>query len=129
MTTTKYRTARVVSLIALAFSTASAQASIIDLAWDAHGRMERELVVPPGKFAEVCGRLNTSDVVQWRFEAVEALDFNIHFHEGEKVTYPERQDDTREMSGTFSSQAEHDYCWMWRNRGTRPVAMTFQLTR
>lgn len=129
MTAMRDRTACIVSTIVLAFTAAGAQASVIDLAWDAQGRMERDLVVPPGKFAEVCGRLRSSDVVQWRFEAVEALDFNIHFHEGEKVTYPERRDDTREMSGTFSSQAEHDYCWMWRNRGSRPVAMTFQLTR
>ena len=47
----------------------AARAEVIDITWDAAGRFERQLTVAPGKFAEVCGKLNPPVDVQWQFTA------------------------------------------------------------
>ena len=40
-----------------------------------------------GKFVEICGKLPSGARVGWSFEAQEALDFNIHYHVGDKVEF------------------------------------------
>ena len=115
--------------IALALASFAARSAITELAWDAKGSMERQLEIAPGKFAEICGKLGAADVVTWQFEASAPVDFNIHFHEGDKVEYPERQDSTRALSGTFRPAAARDYCWMWTNRGAAAVKASVRLRR
>lgn len=102
---------------------------LIDIDWRADGSFERELTVPAGKFAEVCGKLAANATVAWRFDAAAPLDFNIHFHEGKKVEYPEKRAGVSQASGSLKVAAPQDYCWMWRNKAAKEARLTLSLRR
>ena len=114
--------------LAILCSTA-ARADIIDIAWNEQGRFERRVSVAPGKFAEVCGKLARADSVAWRFEASGPLNFNIHYHEGKDVRYPERRDALAGASGRLQVVLDQDYCWMWTNKSGQAVDLNRLLTR
>jgi len=114
--------------LAILCSTA-ARADIIDIAWNEQGRFERRVSVAPGKFAEVCGKLARADSVAWRFEASGPLNFNIHYHEGKDVRYPERRDALAGASGRLQVVLDQDYCWMWTNKSGQAVDLNLLLTR
>ena len=77
-----------------------AHAALVDLAFDSAGRFAHAAPVAPGKFVEVCGKLAKGQVA-WRCEAEEALDFNIHHHEGKKVVMPEQRAASTAAKGTL----------------------------
>ncbi len=114
--------------LAILCSTA-ARADIIDIAWNEQGRFERRVSVAPSKFAEVCGKLARADSVAWRFEASGPLNFNIHYHEGKDVRYPERRDALAGASGRLQVVLDQDYCWMWTNKSGQAVDLNLLLTR
>ena len=114
--------------LAILCSTA-ARADIIDIAWNEQGRFERRVSVAPGKFAEVCVKLARADSVAWRFEASGPLNFNIHYHEGKDVRYPERRDALAGASGRLQVVLDQDYCWMWTNKSGQAVDLNLLLTR
>ena len=114
--------------LAILCSTA-ARADIIDIAWNEQGRFERRVSVAPGKFAEACGKLARADSVAWRFEASGPLNFNIHYHEGKDVRYPERRDALAGASGRLQVALDQDYCWMWTNKSGQAVDLNVLLTR
>jgi hypothetical protein len=117
-------------LLALAgLSSVAAQADVIDIAWGERGRFERRLTVAPGKFVEVCGGLTRADSVAWRFDASGPLNFDIHYHEGKDVRYPEQRDAVASASGQLRVVLDQDYCWMWSNRTGRPVSLDLELGR
>ena len=117
-------------MIALAVAMpAAARAEVIDITWDAAGRFERQLNVAPGKFAEVCGKLNPPTNVQWQFLASAPLNFNIHYHEGKAVKFPAKQDGVAEGSGKLGVGIQQDYCWMWTNKSGGEVNMSFSLQK
>lgn len=118
-----------VALILAIFCSTAARAAIIDIAWTEQGRFERRVSVAPGKFAEVCGKLARADSVAWRFEASGPLNFNIHYHEGKDVRYPERRDALAGASGRLQVVLDQDYCWMWTNKSGQAVDLNLLLTR
>ena len=121
--------ARCVGSLLVVLLSAGAQAEIVDIAWSGDGRFERRLAVAPGKFAEVCGKLEKAQSVAWRFDASGPLNFNIHYHEGKEVRYPERRDALASASGQLRVALDQDYCWMWTNKSTLPVDLQLLLTR
>ena len=100
----------------MASLSSAATAELVKLAWDSGGRFEQSLSVPKGAFVEVCGRLEVGQTVAWKFRADNPLNFNIHYHEGKNVIYPEQRDAAQELAGTLSVRIEQDYCWMWSNK-------------
>lgn len=110
------RTAMVAGLSAVALSTA-AHAELIDVKWNAAGKFERTQSIAPGKFMEICESLAKGAAVAWQFEASAALNFNVHFHQGKEVAFPEKQDSVSELKGMLVAQSNEDYCWMWTNKG------------
>ena len=116
-------------LIAALLCAVAARAEIVDIVWSDAGRFERRILVAPGKFAEVCGKLVKDQAVAWRFDADGALDFNIHYHLGKDVRYPERRDALARGSGQLRVAMDQDHCWMWTNRSERTVQLTLLLSR
>lgn len=117
------------ALILAVLCSTAARADIIDIAWNEQGRFERRVSVAPGKFAEVCGKLARADSVAWRFDASGPLNFNIHYHEGKDVRYPERRDALAGASGRLQVVLDQDYCWMWTNKSGQAVDLNVLLTR
>ena len=79
----------------------------------------------PGGVAEECLRLPAGRSRAFEWSASAPVDFNIHYHQGEKVTYPVKANQQREGKGRFTASASEDYCWMWTVRG--PTKITGRL--
>lgn len=107
----------------------TAQAELVDIRWDAQGRMERRIDIAPGKFAELCGKLSKGQTVRWSFEGAAPLDFNIHYHVGKDVEYPAKAKGVAAQQGELKVALDQDYCWMWSNKGGAAVGLTVQLQR
>ena len=116
-------------LACLAATAATPAAEVVDIRWDAAGRFAHQGPVAAGKLVEVCGALPAGATVAWRFTASTALDFNIHYHEGKEVRYPERRDALASASGLLQVALDQDYCWMWTNKSGQPVRLDLQLRR
>ena len=89
--------------------------------------VERKFAAAPDDFVELCGKLRRGQTVVWRFDADGPLDFNIHYHEGDQVTSPAKEDAARSARGRLPIAVEQDYCWMWTNRGAAPVTLRARL--
>jgi len=70
----------------------------------------------PGAGHEECVRLEAGQSRRYYWRASGPVDFNIHFHRGDAVTYPVKREAMRGDGGTFTAQSSEDYCWMWTAR-------------
>ena len=118
-----------IALTAVASASNFAQAELLDIAWNASGHYEKTATVQPGKFLELCGELTKGQSIGWSFDADQALDFNVHFHEGKDVVFPEKQIGVTKASGTLNVAVKQDYCWMWNNKTATPATLTARLKR
>jgi hypothetical protein len=76
----------------------------------------------PGGIAEECLHLAAGKSRTFDWTADGPLDFNIHFHHGDNVTYPVKLNGQSKGNGKFTAKAGEDYCWMWTAR--RPTKLT-----
>jgi hypothetical protein len=113
------------ALLAPAF----AAAAIVELTLDRSGRFEHSATLAPGKFVEVCGKLRAGDRLAWEFAAKGPLDFNVHYHEGTKIEFPEKHSEVSSLSGLFQAPVDQHYCWMWKNARASDVALTVRIGR
>ena len=118
-----------ITLTAIATASSLAQAELFDIAWNASGYYEKTSTVQPGKFLELCGGLAKGQTIGWSFDADQTLDFNVHFHEGKDVVFPEKQTAVTKASGTLNVALQQDYCWMWSNKSATPATLTARLKR
>jgi len=111
----------------LLFFAATADAGLVDIAWSEQGEFQHQQAIDAGGFAEVCGALAEGERIGWAFEANGALDFNIHYHEGEEVRYPVKAANSKTLADTLLVAAAQTYCWMWTNQNDQPVQLSLQL--
>lgn len=104
-----------------------ALAEVVDIAWGEGQRFEQSLIVPPGKFAELCGAFKPGQTITWSFEAEAALNFNIHFHLGKDVRFPSQIERTHGAQGELLVDSAQDYCWMWTNKAAKPTRLRVSL--
>jgi Cu(I)/Ag(I) efflux system periplasmic protein CusF len=115
------------ALVAALFG-GNAIAAIVDIKFDTQGRFAHEVEMPVGKTIEVCGPLKAGVVVDWSFKNAAPLNFNIHFHKGEAVSYPFQQKGASNLAQKFTPETDQDYCWMWTNRNITPVKLNVELS-
>ncbi len=120
---------RALALLAALLGTVTAQAAVVDIAWNAEGRFEQGLDVAPGGFAEVCGALDKGQAVAWRFDSSTNLAFNVHYHLGNEVVTPVKNPGTARASGRLVVDPSQTYCWMWSNKGQQPARLQVELKR
>ena len=121
---------RCAALLALLLAAASpARAEIVDIAWGAQGRFEHRFDIAPGKFAELCGKLEAGQAVRWSFESAAPLDFNIHYHVGKDVVYPAQMKQVAKAGDRLAVALAQDYCWMWTNKTAARATVSVQLQR
>lgn len=114
---------------ALLCTAAASRAAIVEMQFDAQGRFAHETTVPPGKFVEVCGKLPRGARIAWRFEAHAPLDFNVHYHIGDTVEFPEKRSAVSALRGDLVAGSDQHYCWMWKNNTASGTALAVQLLR
>ena len=117
------RTASLLLVFALPMA---AHAELIDIKWTA-GAFSHKASIAPKQFAEICGKLKGGDRVAWQFKGSAPSDFNIHYHVGKEVSYPENRKEVAGADGTLSVPRDQDYCWMWSNRSAQPVDIEVNL--
>ena len=71
---------------------------------------------------EECVHLDAGQARHYYWRATGPVDFNIHFHHGEEVSFPVKRDAMRGDGGTFTAKSGEDYCWMWTARD-KPVKL------
>ncbi len=86
-----------------------------------NGARRFEHALKAGDIAEECVRLEKgrSRAFEWKSDV--PVDFNIHFHQGDKVTYPVKADGQAKGQGRFKAAIGEDYCWMWTARSPARV--------
>ena len=117
------------SALGLALLGGPARAELVEIQWNEAGRYEYGRQLAAGKFIEICGKLDKAKPVAWQFSAERPLNFNIHFHEGEKVTYPAKVEGATAASGLLKIVSEQDYCWMWTNKSDQALELKVLLSR
>lgn len=106
--------------------TSVASAGVVELTWDAKGGFQHETEIRSGGMLEVCGKLPKNLNFDWHFKSTQAVEMNIHFHEGEKLSTPVERAAVLELSERFQTKLSKDYCWMWVNRNEQ--AAKIQIT-
>jgi hypothetical protein len=106
----------------------AAQADIVDIKWEG-GEFSHKASIAPKKFLEVCGKIDKDSKIGWRFKGSAPSDFNIHYHVGKDVTYPENRKNIALADGVLPVAQPQDYCWMWSNRATEPITIELTLSR
>jgi hypothetical protein len=108
---------------------APAAQHIVDIAWRSDGTFRHAATVAPGRFVELCGKLDVGDTIDWQFDAAAPLDFNIHYHQGKEAVFPAKMPQVVRGSDALKATVAQDYCWMWTNKGAAPVQMSVELKR
>jgi hypothetical protein len=69
--------------------------------------------VSAGGIHEECVKLARDETRRYEWSSDAAVDFNIHYHEGNEVFYPVKRDAIMKGKDTFKAKIAQDYCWMW----------------
>ena len=117
---------RTLSLLLVLALPVAAHAELVDIKW-AGGAFSHKASIAPKNFLEVCGKLRMGDRTAWQFKGSAPSDFNIHYHVGKDVTYPEQRKDVAGADGTLAVPLDQDYCWMWSNRSAQPIDIEVNL--
>lgn len=81
--------------------------------------------IGPSRIHEDCLELLPGHVLEYSFEATEAINFNIHYHEDHNVLYVVSKDAVATAQGGFQSEKKHHYCLMWTNPNKKPVTLNY----
>ena len=104
----------------------AASADIVEIKW-ADGVFTHKASIAPKKFLEVCGKQKKGEAVNWTFNGTAPTDFNIHYHVGKDVSYPENRKGVASAEGSLVAPLDQDFCWMWTNRAAQPLDLELKL--
>lgn len=80
----------------------------------------------PGEIHEACFPAKNPEKIRYQFNASGAINFNIHYHEGKKVSYPIKQNAVMSTQGIFTPSLPQFYCMMWQNIQKSAVNINFK---
>lgn len=118
-----------VAVLVVVTSPAYAAVHIVDIAWDQGAQFAHSASVEPGKFVEVCGKLDPGQAIRWEFSASTPVDFNIHYHLGKETQFPAKQAQVNSGRDVLRVAVREDYCWMWTNKSPGPAQIDVRLQR
>lgn len=55
------------------------------------------------------------------------MDFNVHYHAGKEVVFPAKLVAVAKGKASLHTKVDQDYCCMWSNKSTGPIALTVRL--
>lgn len=77
---------------------------------------------------EQCFKMQKNMTLQYQFEATKTIDFNIHYHVGERLYYPVETETVDKKQGVMTASIDQIYCLMWVNNALEPVGLQFSYT-
>ena len=83
-----------------------------------------ETIKPEGVH-EDCLEMVPGQILDYSFEASKPVDFNLHCHEDDGVSYAISKDGVSSDKGTFVCEKRQHYCLMWTNPGSETVSLTY----
>jgi hypothetical protein len=86
---------------------------------------DTEATLNPSKIHEECMELQRGDVLFYSFKASGPVAFNIHFHEGENISYPVSRKNITSYEGKYSPAKEQMCCLMWTNVQKTAVQLSY----
>jgi len=98
-------------LLALAFAFAATAA--LGNPADKDGALVVKATIEPKKIHEACARMEAGEKRRYHWKSNVPVDFNIHYHRGNDISYPVKRSAMRGDGGTFTAKSGEDYCWMW----------------
>lgn len=104
-------------------------ANLVDLKWNDQGVFQHSAEIKAGGILEVCGKLPVGMKIDWQYKSLQALDFNIHYHEGKKLSVPVKHQAKQELAEQFEVKVAQDYCWMWSNKTKETATVDLSLSR
>lgn len=83
-------------------------------------------VVDADKVHEVCMNLLDGQKMSYSFKSAKSMKFNIHFHEGDNVSFPVEEHLTDGATDVFTSPGERGYCMMWTNQNAEAIELNVE---
>lgn len=81
-----------------------------------------DIVLPVKQVHEECLDMQAGQSLHYRFESSADLEFNLHFHHGNNVTYPDKGKYSNYSNSYVADQA-NTFCLMWENTGAAPAKL------
>jgi hypothetical protein len=91
--------------------------------------VERVIIVHSKQVHEQGVAMARGETVQFYFKASGKLKFNVHYHEGEDVTYVRPDASSKRLDSTLTATGKRDYWLMWTNESAEPVALYYAVRR
>ena len=66
-----------------------------------------------GEIAEDCVTMKSGQSRDFDWTSDTAVDFNVHWHDADKVYYPVKIDGRWKARGRLIADRDQTYCWMW----------------
>lgn len=79
----------------------------------APNKHQGSFVVNTGEVAEICPSLQTKQSLSIEIESSEQAAFNLHYHQGDEVSYPIKAITTSKLAQTIVADHDGVYCLMW----------------
>ncbi|GAA4364124.1 hypothetical protein GCM10023151_19950 [Kangiella marina] len=66
------------------------------------------------EIGEICPEMDAGQTLSFDFQSNHDVEFNLHFHEGEKVSYPIEPHNVSSIKQSFEAPIKQTYCLMWK---------------
>ncbi len=89
-------------------------------------QIQQTATIQPGKIEESCMLMAAGERLEFSFSVNTPLDFNIHYHDDEKVHFPVSESALSEWKGVYIAPHKQHYCLMWTNKhATEPASLNY----
>jgi hypothetical protein len=85
-----------------------------------------KIEIKPAGIHEECSSVHRGQKIVYAFDASAPVDFNIHYHAGQKIFYPVEKRGVTSDSGKYEPETEDTYCLMWTNPLKEPVSVNYR---
>ena len=82
--------------------------------------------IAPYAMHEECVALEPGNRINYYFESVAPVAFNIHYHDANAVIMPITRDHVTHDSGDFTAERKEIYCLMWE-AGPEPSVLEYRI--
>lgn len=78
---------------------------------------------------EICPEMETGQTLSFDFKSNHEVEFNLHYHEGEKVTYPIEPHKVTTLEQSYTAPMKQTYCLMWKGLDAEPskIKVNYQI--